>query len=149
MNQTDPIPKVKSCGVILFREHTDRQFLLMKHARRYDLPKGHMERGEDELSCALRELQEETGITNDEVRIDSVFRFEHTYSPRYKRLGGRRVTKTVVIFLGWLRVQAEVLPTEHAGHEWIEWSPPHGIQANTIDPLLFAVEEHLAKQNVD
>jgi len=145
MNPANPIPRVKSCGVILFREQTGRQFLLMKHARRYDLPKGHLKQGEDELNCALRELQEETGITSDEVRIDPEFRFEHTYYPRYRRLGGKRVAKTVVIFLGWLRISADVSPTEHAGYEWVEWSPPHTIQAKTIDPLLLAVEKHLAE----
>lgn len=32
--------------------------------------------------------------------------------------------------------------TEHGGHEWVRWNPPHEIQKNTIDPLLKATHEH-------
>jgi hypothetical protein len=32
--------------------------------------------------------------------------------------------------------------TEHGGHEWLKWNPPHHIQKNTIDPLLKAANDH-------
>ena len=72
----------------------DRSFLLMKHHDRYDLPKGHMESGENEHQTALRgeekkdieqrsmiidfqlELMEETGIRSTDIEIDPKFRFE-------------------------------------------------------------------------
>jgi bis(5'-nucleosidyl)-tetraphosphatase len=129
--------KLKSCGVLLFRDKPVRSFLLMKHPHRYDLPKGHIEESEGELECALRELREETGISEDQVRMDPDFRFEQTYYPTYRRFGGERVEKAVVIFLAWLRSdETEVSATEHFSYEWVEWSPPHRIQAKTIDPLL-------------
>jgi hypothetical protein len=41
------MPKMRSCGVLLFADvpagSGSRHFLLMKHNRRYDLPKGHVE----------------------------------------------------------------------------------------------------------
>jgi bis(5'-nucleosidyl)-tetraphosphatase len=112
-------------------------FLLMKHPHRYDLPKGHVETGETDLACALRELHEETGISKEQVRIERDFRYEETYRPRYKRLGGERVEKTVVVFLGWLvDHRASVTASEHGGYEWFQWCPPHRIQRKTIDPLL-------------
>ncbi|MEL7266668.1 MAG: NUDIX domain-containing protein, partial [Planctomycetota bacterium] len=37
-------------------------FLLMRHAKRWDLPKGHSDPGETLIQTALRETQEETGI---------------------------------------------------------------------------------------
>jgi 8-oxo-dGTP pyrophosphatase MutT (NUDIX family) len=52
-----------SCGFLILRGQPVDSFLLMKHPRRWDLPKGHLDEGETELQCALRELQEETGIS--------------------------------------------------------------------------------------
>lgn len=128
--------QVKSCGVLLFRRSPQLAFLLMKHANRYDLPKGQLEPGETELACALRELAEETGIAADQVRIDPEFRFTEIYCPRYKRFGGDKVEKTLVIFLGFLNTEVPVAVSEHVGFEWIDWNPPHQIQAETVDPLL-------------
>ena len=47
----------KSCGFIVMRKNPQLSFLLMqKNSRRYDLPKGHIEPGETELECAIREI---------------------------------------------------------------------------------------------
>ncbi len=141
--------KLKSCGVLVFREQPNCSFLLMKHPHRYDLPKGHIERRETELECALRELQEETGIASEQVQIDPEFRFEEMYQARYRRFGGEIVEKTVVIFVAWLDADgAELKPTEHRGYEWFEWRPPHRIQRNTVDPLLEAAQKHFEKRGI-
>jgi 8-oxo-dGTP pyrophosphatase MutT (NUDIX family) len=137
--------QLKSCGVILFRREPVLSFLLMKHADRWDLPKGHVDPGETELECALREMEEETGISREAVRIDEGFRFAEIYYPVYKRYPGEKIEKTLVIFLGWLDEDLPLTLTEHAGHEWLPWTPPHRIQKNTIDPLLAEVEKHLAR----
>lgn len=137
--------QVKSCGVILFRRNPDVSFLLMKHTHRFDLPKGHVEPGETEIDCALREMWEETGINPDLVKLDDEFRYEEMYYPIEPRFGSERVEKTLVIFLGWVDAADAIQVTEHAGHEWRKWSPPHAIQKHTINPLLSAVEEHFAK----
>ncbi len=55
---------VKSCGIIVFKRDP-LEFLLMRHPTRWDLPKGHVDPGETDLECALRELEEETGIGVD------------------------------------------------------------------------------------
>lgn len=49
---TTQMREVKSCGFFVMK--SDNSFLLMKHADRYDLPKGHMEAGETEKDTALR-----------------------------------------------------------------------------------------------
>ena len=65
----------KSCGVIPYRiVDSRRQYLLVyeSFSKCWSLPKGHMEPGETELQTALRELQEETGLSaclNENVRI--------------------------------------------------------------------------------
>ena len=136
---------VKSCGVIVFRREPELSFLLMKHPHRFDLPKGHIEEGESELECARRELLEETGLGEHDISIEKDFVYRDTYYPRYKRLGGKRVEKTLVVFMGWMTTQATIAPTEHADFQWIPWDPPHEIQKNTIDPLLAEVERFFAE----
>ena len=133
----------KACGVLVFRDRPVESFLLMRHAQRLDLPKGHVDPGETELQCALRELQEETGIGADDVTLDPHFRWTTEYDVDGGRYGlSGRIHKTVVIFLGRLKREVDVATSEHLGFEWVPWQPPHHIQAQTIDPLLAAVAEY-------
>jgi len=133
------LKKVKSCGILVFRNNQHLSFLLMKHLTRYDLPKGHMHMGETEEQCAFRELVEETGIPRELVSLDRNFRFEIMYYPREF---GYRVEKTLVIFLGRLVPDylSAILPTEHIGFEWVDWNPPHLFNNPSVDPLLAQVE---------
>ncbi len=134
-----------ACGFLIICETPTRRFLLMKHADRWDLPKGHMEDGETELLCAFRELQEETGITSDQVEVASGFQYQLTYPVDLRRYGGKgSVQKRVVFFLGFLSGIPKVTPTEHAEFRWFDWDPPHQIQLQTIDPLLEAVAAFLS-----
>lgn len=138
----DELPKVKACGLLLYKDTPRRLVLLMRHPDRWDIPKGHMEDGEDDLTCALRETEEETGIPRHQIEVDPSFQFSLVYYPREKRFNHQPVEKTLVVFLGRVPADAAVVPTEHEGFQWLEWSPPHQIQQNTIDPLLAAVAEH-------
>ncbi|MFM7149407.1 MAG: bis(5'-nucleosyl)-tetraphosphatase [Gemmataceae bacterium] len=133
--------KLMSCGVIVFRRDPDLSFLLLRQPTRFDLPKGHVEKGEDETTCALRELAEETGLTSEIIKLEPGFRFTTKYYPRYRKFGGRVVEKTVVIFLGWLQDERPVTLTEHTGYEWIRWQPPHRLSHGTIDGVLSQVEK--------
>ena len=65
-----------SCGFLIVRGQPIDSFLLMQHVRRWDLPKGHVDEGESEMQCALRELQEETAITAADVEVDPEFQFQ-------------------------------------------------------------------------
>ena len=115
----------------------------MEHKKRLDLPKGHVDEGETELECALRELEEETGIGADDISLDSEFRFESHYRVWPKKFNGEECEKKLVIFLATLENEVEIKPTEHLGYRWVNWSPPHSIQQETIDPLLLQLDEFL------
>lgn len=129
--------KVKSCGFIIYRNQPQRSILLMKHPKRWDLPKGHVDEGETNLECALRELQEETGIERDHLRIDEGFKFKDRYIVESKK--GKK-KKKLIIFMAELIEDVAIVPTEHESYKWLDWNPPHKIQEKTIDPLLVEVD---------
>ena len=136
--------EIKACGVLVTRGQPIESFLLMKHAQRWDLPKGHVDDDETEIECAIRELGEETGISADDVEFDPDFRFATSYELDSERFG-ERCHKTVVIFLARLKRDVNLKVTEHLGYEWFPWNPPHKIWPQTVDPLLAAVERLVAK----
>jgi bis(5'-nucleosidyl)-tetraphosphatase len=138
--------KVTSAGILLFREHPEKSFLLLKSKKRWDVPKGHVERGESEVETALRELREETGILADQVSLDETFRFQMQAQFKAAYLGGRFVDKTYVVFLGFLDQPVEIKLSEHDLYQWFPWNPPHHISKWLIDPLLQAVAEHIDLQ---
>ncbi|MCA9189386.1 MAG: NUDIX domain-containing protein [Pirellulaceae bacterium] len=137
---------IKSCGVLIVKGSPVQSFLLMKHADRWDLPKGHVDSGETELQCALRELEEETGIRPADIRLDEHFRFTTQYTVRSKRHQYQPRQKTTVIFLAELLRDVAIHLTEHPGYQWFDWSPPHHIQPETIDPLLAQLAEYLDRR---
>lgn len=119
------------------------QFLLLRHPDRWDLPKGHAERGETPRETAIRETVEETGLSADRIALDPDFQFTIRYAVPKGPSGDRLIQKTVHYFLGWLDQPCEVVCTEHSDYRWFDWPPAGPIQRETIDPLLDAVADHL------
>ena len=135
---------VEAAGLVLFTRSEPTQFLLMKHADRWDLPKGHAEPGETILQTALRETEEETGIAASGICIDDSFRFVTEYYVVGKKRGDYH--KRVTYFLGTIEQTVEhpiqVCLTEHIGYQWFDWPVTGSIQSQTIDPLLAAIAKH-------
>lgn len=141
-----PLDPVRAAGMLLVHGSPSQphQFLLMKHADRWDLPKGHCDGDESFLDAAIREVREETGIKRHQYRIDPQFQFDLTYPVTYRRSGNQVFQKQVRYFLAFVDQPWPVKLTEHPDSAWIEWHPPHAIQTQTIDPLLAAVAQHVA-----
>jgi 8-oxo-dGTP pyrophosphatase MutT (NUDIX family) len=90
------------------------EYLLLHYtAGHWDFPKGNIEPGENEKQAALREIREETGITDVEF-IDG-FRMKIEY--RYRQ-GKRLVLKEVVLFLAQTHTRQVTLSHEHIGFAW-------------------------------
>ena len=72
----------KSVGAVIFRRTQDAsdvdvEYLLIQYPHgHWEFPRGHVEDGESELDTAYREIEEEVGITKDELRLVEKFR-EH------------------------------------------------------------------------
>ncbi len=112
----------RSAGVVLFRaepassaNEAGRVFLLLDYGRYWDYPKGHVEKGEDDLTAALRELHEETGVLNPRLVRD--FCHEITYFFRDRKKG--LIRKTVVFFLAATESSEVTLSDEHVGYAFL------------------------------
>jgi 8-oxo-dGTP pyrophosphatase MutT (NUDIX family) len=133
-------PIRQAAGIVLLTRSRPQQLLLLKHATRWDLPKGHVDDGEDLIATALRETAEETGLDVAEIDLDQSFVYEVAYDVDHQKYG--RYHKQVFYYLGYIDQACEIHPTEHIGYRWWPW-PPGPIQVETIDPLLAAVQKHL------
>jgi 8-oxo-dGTP pyrophosphatase MutT (NUDIX family) len=59
--------------------HTSGKYLFIEKKGKLDLPKGHIEPGEESESCALREVSEECGISGHSI-VRQLEPSYHTYS---------------------------------------------------------------------
>jgi NTP pyrophosphohydrolases including oxidative damage repair enzymes len=135
----------RSAGFVVFTEQegSRRLYLLLHYpSGHWDFPKGHVEQGESDLRAALRELREETGLTDIEV----VFGFRKEISYFFTE-AGERVLKTVVYYLGRSRTTEVRLSAEHKGYEWLPYEDAISrLKFRTSREVLEAAEKFLRDQ---
>ena len=125
---------------MLFNKKGDK-FLLLKHPKRWDIAKGHTEKGETELQTAIREFEEETGIDVNDIKIFEEYRCEIKYET-IERKTQKLAEKSLIVFLAQLtKKNATIIPTEHESYTWFDWMPPHNIQEKSINPILKYTED--------
>lgn len=113
----DKMIQEKSTGFLVFQENEERKFLLLHYpAGHWDYPKGHIEKGETEIQTALRELEEETGISENDIELIQGFRetIDYFYHKRYDMSH-----KRVVYFLGESKTKDVNISREHQGYTWL------------------------------
>lgn len=111
----------KSCGLVVFNSN---KILLLKYSANdtqgegghWDFPKGHVESNETEIETALRELEEETGITNAEI----IAGFRHSISYTFYRKS-EPLSKKVIFFLAGTVEKKVTLSHEHIDYAWLEF----------------------------
>ena len=113
-----PLLQERSAGAVVFRrDGWPPFFLLLKYpAGHWDLPKGNIEEGEEPVDTTIREVREETGITDLEVIPGFKEEIEYFY-----RRDGKKVHKTVVFFLAETRTKEVTISFEHQAYGWFEF----------------------------
>jgi 8-oxo-dGTP pyrophosphatase MutT (NUDIX family) len=108
----------QSFGIIPTHDHAGSRRFLLVHQKKghWGFPKGHAEKGESATESALRELAEETGITDCELDDGEPFIERYTFINKQ----GERVDKTVTFFIGHVGDPAvAVQPEEVQDFAWL------------------------------
>ena len=108
----------KSCGAVVFiKKDEPTKYLLLNYAAgHWDFVKGNVELNESEKETVIRELKEETSIT--EARFLDGFREVITY---FYRRQGLTIRKEVVFFLMEAYTDKVELSFEHVGYSWLDY----------------------------
>ncbi len=120
----------KSAGVIVFRIHPKEgvQYLLLYHRGTYwNFSKGHVEPKESEAKTALRELKEETGLSN--IKLVKGWRQSTHFFFKEDRKGKKElIRKQFILFLAKAPHTVEVRPCSKYssnevinGYAWLDY----------------------------
>jgi bis(5'-nucleosidyl)-tetraphosphatase len=108
-----------SAGIVLFRKEKSKKLFLLLHypSGHWDFVKGKMEKGESTHQTAIRETEEETGITD----ITFLENFEEwiEYNFQYQ---GELVNKKVVFFLAETKTEDIKISHEHQNYAWMDYN---------------------------
>jgi bis(5'-nucleosidyl)-tetraphosphatase len=109
----------KSCGAVVYlRKGSEILYLLLNYeAGHWDFVKGNVEINESEKETVVRELREETGITDAKFIEGFKERIEYYY-----RRQGDTVHKEVVFYLMETSTENITLSFEHIGSIWLNYS---------------------------
>jgi 8-oxo-dGTP pyrophosphatase MutT (NUDIX family) len=108
----------RSAGAVLFSEtDSEKNFLLLNYpSGHWDFVKGNIEDGETLKQTVIREIREETGITD----IEFIEGFEDKIEYHYQR-NGELVHKEVVFFLAKTKTIDVKISHEHVGFVWLRF----------------------------
>ena len=108
----------RSAGSVLYNESpSGKIFLLLNYpSGHWDFVKGNIEKGEKLHETVIREIREETGITD----VEFVDGFEDKIEYHYQR-DGDLVHKEVVFFLAKTKTTDVKISHEHLGFLWLSF----------------------------
>ncbi len=114
-----------------------------KRGGHWDLPKGHIEKGEVEEQSVRREIQEETGIT--ELELVPGFRERTHY---FYKHDGELMKKFVTFFLAEAAGDTVTLSHEHDDYVWLPYEKAiEQLTYETARGIFRKAHEHLTGDN--
>ena len=96
-------------------QNTNGDFLFMERNGVLDVPKGKIEKGESDEEGALREVEEETGISGLQI-LSPLIETYHTYI-----MNGKEVIKRTAWFLMTVQGAPKPTPQLEEGISWVKW----------------------------
>jgi 8-oxo-dGTP pyrophosphatase MutT (NUDIX family) len=129
-----PRPTRLSAGVVVVRETPEGwRFLLLRAFNHWDFPKGMVEPGEEPLAAAIREVKEETLISDLQFAWGEIYTQTGPYSrgkiARYYL--ARTVTSDVT-----LTVIEELGRAEHSEFRWVDQSTALKLVSPRVEPII-------------
>jgi 8-oxo-dGTP pyrophosphatase MutT (NUDIX family) len=126
----DHQPDKLSCGAVLVRKAESRWMTLMLRAyRNWDFPKGLCESGETPMQAAMREIGEETGITD--LNFDWGDRFTDTGPYNQGKVARYYLARTEEekVEMG---ISPETGRPEHHEYQWMDFDNAYDISAPRV-----------------
>lgn len=107
----------KSCGTVVFLKNDEVKYLLLHYeAGHWDFVKGNVEPNESEQETVIRELREETGITDAKFIENFKEKIDYFY-----RRQGTTIHKEVIFFLMETHTETVKISYEHVGYIWLNY----------------------------
>ncbi|WP_198152336.1 NUDIX hydrolase [Draconibacterium sediminis] len=125
---------VDAAGGIVKR---DEKLLFIFRNGKWDLPKGKIDEGESIETAALREVEEECGITNHSI-VKALPSTYHIYKSPYKNTLGQWIFKETFWFEMDYQGMETPIPQEEEGITEVRWFQP-----NELDEVLENTYENL------
>ncbi len=135
----------RSAGLVVFRREVgDVVFLLLHYGwGHWGFPKGNIEPGEQEKEAAIREVTEETGLTNIRLLHDFKESIEYVYRKRRAR-----IHKVVVYFLAETPEKEIQLSFEHKGYVWLHYGDAVDQLSYNNDRAVLRAAKELVEQRI-
>lgn len=127
--------KIVAAGGLVYTPH--KSVLLIFRRGKWDLPKGKLDEGETLEACAVREVQEETGLSKATIEKPLTITW-HTYQQ-----DGKLILKESHWYLMHTPAEEKLTPQEDEDIESCIWVPLEDLQAymqNTHPSILDVIE---------
>lgn len=126
--------KIIAAGGLVLNDNNE--LLMIFRRGKWDLPKGKLDEGESIESCALREVEEETGIK--ELKLAKFINTTlHTYTDPH-------LNEEVIKETHWFKMHApnnqQLIPQFDEGIEKIEWVNNEGLQEKLQNSYVNIIE---------
>ena len=145
MNNLAQKQYVESAGVIVIDWNTEEPSVLCVSAYgMWDFPKGRLEKGENHMQAAIRELAEETSlIVPDDAKV-----IPGAVAPSITYNSGKKI-KTATYFIAYrnskkvpyLPVNPELGMPENNAFRWIPFSKLRKVMPSRLSPIVSYIEE--------
>ena len=125
---------VLSAGFVVVRREKGWKYLFLRAYKNWDFPKGIVEPSENVLDAAKREVKEETGIDDLNLRWGAAFKETAPYS------GGRKVARYYLAETSQPEVTFSVNPEigrpEHHEYRWVSYDEITKLAPERLLPII-------------
>ena len=134
-----------SSGIIPYRTTRDKiEYLILKsRTKDWEFPKGSVEGDEELQQTALREIEEETGISG--LKILDGFRDDYSY---IFESDGVTIHKTVHLFIGHSMEASANLSKEHNDYQWRTYEQAKNTLTHSATKNILSKAHEHVKDNV-
>jgi 8-oxo-(d)GTP phosphatase len=132
---------IKAAGGVVVK---DDKILLIHRLAKWDLPKGKLDKGEKSKIAALREVEEECGVT---ARLDTkICTTWHTYVQ-----GNKKILKRTKWYKMHLIDDSKMEPQKEEDIDHLEWMTAKKVEnamANSYSSIRFVLEQYFEMEKI-